>query len=921
MIRKRLLFCAAMVLVAGAGWTQTTTPDSVQQVTVTPPPTINLLFQVQPKKKTTAAVSEIYSPELTKTVSTTFGGWLTGRLTGLRTSQTIGEPGFDDVNVTLRGQTPLILIDGTPQSFPSINPEQIESITLLKDAVATAMLGIRSSNGAILITTKKGKRNEGMHIEFSARYGIQQPTILPRYVNAYNYAILYNEALVNDGKPALYTTADLEAYKTGSDPIGHPDTDWQKAVLEDQAPLSRYDFSISGGNATTRYYVNLDYLHQEGLLKTEDANTYNTNSDYKRYMIRSNIEMDLNSSLTASLNLVGRIQNSNQPGSTTGSIMSTLAAYPNLAAPLFNSDGSLGGYIVYPDNPYGQAVRSGYRPVYERDFKADLSLRANLGFLLKGLWIKGLAALNGYQRETINRSKTFAVFRQTSDASGNKSYTRYGTNGDQANTNTVNSQNRLFYSEISLGYSKQLGSKDNIDVLVLANNDYRMVNSELPFSYTGLAGKISYDHADKYFVDLTMAYNGTERLPKGYRNGFFPALGLAWNITKESFFSNKPAWLDDLKFRVSAGRTGNDNAGYYEYYQYYVTGSGYAFGATAGPNATLMQGQLANPVLTFEKADKFNTGFDVSLFKGRLDLTLDYFNDRYFDLLIPRQNGSDIFGTTYMRQNIARTHTTGLEIAASWHETHGAFHYFIAPNFTMMQTNWLYLSEMENLLPYMTLNGKPVGSFYGYVADGLFNTPQEVTGHAFQGNTTEPGDIRYKDLNGDKLIDARDRQAIGTTQPRIDYGLSTGVQFKGIDLSVLLQGVANVDRSIIGYSAFQSNGNIQVHEWQMNRWTPGNTINPSYPRMLPGTSSNNNALFSSYWLRSGDYLRVKSIELGYSLPASLIGKVKLGQVRVFVNATNLFTFSKLKDLNIDPEINVAGYPIMKTVNAGITVKF
>lgn len=914
---KRLQCCLGIVLVSGLSMAQTPVDTSTLE---NGSGSVQLLYQSTPKKRTTAAVSEIYSPELRKTVSTTFGGWLTGRMAGLFTTQTIGEPGFDDVNVFLRGQQPLVLIDGTPQSFPSLNPEQIESITLLKDAVATAMLGLRGSNGAILITTKRGTRVPGQHIEFTARHGVQRPTQLPKFVDAATYATLYNEALANEGKAPAYSAAAIAAYRDGTDPIARPNVDWQREILENQAPFSRYDLSVSGGNKTTRYFVNLDYLHQAGLLKTEDFNTYNTNSDYKRYIIRSNIEIDLSKSVTTAVNLIGRIQNSNQPGATTGTIFDNIANTPNNAYPLRNSDSSLGGNLDYRQNLYGQTVLSGYRPVYERDFKADVSLKGKLDVIAKGLWVKGLAAINGYQRETINRSKNFAVFRENTDAGGVKSYDVYGVTTDQSNSIAVNSQNRLFYTELSLGYSKQLSSKDNLDIIALYNNDNRMVNSELPFNYSGAAAKISYDRNDKYFIDLAMSYNGTERLPKENRYGLFPAIGLGWNLTKENFLQNKAGWLNDLKLRASFGRTGNANVGYYDYYQYYTTGSGYGFGNTVpSSTTTLQQGTLANPFISFEKADKLNVGVDAVLLKNKLNITVDYFRDKYFDLVQSRQNGSDMLGTEYVRENFGSNRYSGLEVSAGWQEKKGAFSYFIAPNLTILQTEVLKLAEPNRMYAYMLQTGKPVGAAYGYVADGLFASQAEIDAHAFQGAGIVPGDIRYRDLNEDGMIDAADRQVIGNTAPQIYYGLNTGVEVKGFDLHVLFQGAANINKQLGGFMAFQNNGRGQVYEYQTNRWTPQNTTDAAYPRLWLGNNTNNQ-LTSSYWIHKGDYARIRSVELGYTLPSAMAGKARLQLVRVFLNATNPVTFSSLNKWNIDPEGLAGAYPIMKTFNAGLTIK-
>src|SRR5690606_6054556 len=331
----------------------------------------------QRRKLSTAAVSEIYTNQLEQTTSRSTGGLLTGRIPGLYTSQSTGEPGADAVSFNLRGTTPLVMVDGTPQSFGAINPEQIESITFLKDAVSTAMLGMRAANGVMYITTKKG-REEAQRISLKVQSGVQQPLKLPKPLNAYNYATLYNEARANDNQSPAYSTDALEAYRTGSDPYSYPDINWYDQVLENQSTFTRYDLSVSGGSKIANYYVNLDYLDQGGLFKTSPENSYNTNADFKRYGFRSNVSVNINRILTSSVNLGAQIQNGNEPGATAPSIFANLLNTPNSAYPIFNPDGSLGGNDNYLNNIYGQTFNSGYRLYNQAEFKIDLNLRADL---------------------------------------------------------------------------------------------------------------------------------------------------------------------------------------------------------------------------------------------------------------------------------------------------------------------------------------------------------------------------------------------------------------------------------------------------------------------------------------------------------------------------------------------------------------
>ncbi|GGH81984.1 TonB-linked SusC/RagA family outer membrane protein [Filimonas zeae] len=908
MNKRRMRASLLVMLLSGVAQAQDSTGSKKDD--------FNLLFHTQAKKKTTAAVAELYDAELQKTFSTSFQGILSGRATGVYTIQTNGAPGNDDVGLLIRGQAPLVMIDGTPQSFNSINPEQIESITILKDAVATAMMGFRGSNSIVQITTKKGYSGP-QRIEFTAFSGFSRPTVNPKPLNAYNYATLYNEALTNDGRLPVYSQADLDAFRTGSDPIGHPDVNWQSEVMKKQSAYSRYDLQISGGTEMARYYVDLDYLSQPGLFKTSADNSYNTNADYKRYIFRSNVAVDFNKYISTGLNLFGRIQNTNQPGVTTATLYNNIINIPANAYPIFNSNGSLAGSQDFTSNIYGATYKSGYRPGYERDFKVDLYVKAKLDGITKGLWIRGAGALNGYLQQNINRSKAVVVYQQRYGAAGDTSYKQFGTTQDQANGTTAGSQNRLFYTELSMGYNNSFG-KNNIDVLVLANNDYRMINSDLPYNVRGVSGKVSYNYDGKYMVDVAAGYTGSERYAKNHRYGLFPAVGLGWNLTKESFLAGKTSWINYLKLRASYGITGNFNPGYYAYNQYYITAPDYNLGNSPTAALTVRQGVLANPNLSWEKAQKFNMGFDASLFRNSLDITVDYFNDKYYDLLQQIGNNTDITGANYGLQNIGKNRYYGVEVQLNYHKQAGAFHYFIAPNFTLQQSEVVYQQEVYRPYDYMQRTGRPVNQFFGYVADGLFQNAAEVNAAAKpSASSVVAGDIRYKDLNNDGVINANDQTAIGTTAPLLYYGLHIGSGYKGFDIAVLFQGAAN--RNIYlgnSYYEFQG-GHGQAFEHHLDRWTPQNT-GAMYPRLAVGTSYNNQQV-SSYWVRSGNYTRVKSIELGYALPATITKLVHMQSARIFVNATNLFTFTSLKD--VDPENYTYLYPIQKMVNLGINIKF
>lgn len=889
----------------------------VLQESVVIPAEFNVLYSTQKKSTNVASVSEVYTNDLQKTIVSPIYGTFTGRLAGLLTSQNSGEPGNDGYSLSLRGQEPLVLLDGVAQSFSSINPEQIESVTVLKDALSTAMLGIRGANGAILITTKKGHIGP-QTISFKALAGISQPTYLPKTLDAYNYSLLFNEALSNDERPAAYSAEALEAYRTGSDPIRYPNVNWQDEILKNQAAYNRYNLEIAGGRTSARYFVSMDYLNQPGLFKTNDDAIYNTNSAYKRYVLRSNVQVDLSKSITTTLGIFGRLQESNEPGATTASLYSNIINTPANAYPIYNSDGSYAASHNYRYNIYAQNYESGYRPGLTRDFRIDLSIKGKLDAIAKDLWIKTSGTINSYLVQSINRSKTVPLFLENADANGEPSYFQFNNPGDQANSVSTDSQNRVFYTEVAVGYSTSV-NKNNFEGQLLANNDFRHINRDLPYNIQGISAKGSYNYDEKYIAEVALAYNGTEeRYPAGKGFGFFPAAGLGYVISKEDFLKDLN-WLTNLKLRGSFGRVGNFNAPYYGYNQYYNTTGGYNFGDTPASAGGIAQNTIANTVLTWEKADKFNIGIDAAML-NKLSVTAEYFSNKYFDQLQSIGNNTAITGVDYANQNIGISRYSGAEFDVNYRNKVRDINFFIAPNLTILKTKVVYQDEVARQYSYQFRTGMPVGQRFGYIAEGLFQSESEIQNSATPAEYgIMPGDIKYRDLNNDGIINIDDQTAIGTTKPSVYYGVNLGLSWKNFDFSALLQGLHNNDVYLSGSYMWAFQGiQGQAFEHNLNRWTPETAATATYPRLSVGNNLNNDAV-STYWVKSGDYLRLKSIELGYNLPASLVKKVRLSGLRVFVNGTNLLTFSGLD--NMDPENYNALYPIQKLLNAGVNVKF
>ncbi|MFD2582450.1 SusC/RagA family TonB-linked outer membrane protein [Pedobacter vanadiisoli] len=880
------------------------------------------------------STSTVYNTDLIKVPVAGINNALSGRLAGLYTLQSNGRPGADGTSVTVRGNTPLVLVNGIPRDYPSIDPEEIESVTILKDGLSTVMLGQQASNGVIMITTRKGEVGK-QRISLTAQAGLQSAIKLPKPLGAFDYATLYNEALTNDGKAPRYTAADLNAWATGSDPVFHPDVDWYSTILKPNTTFSRYNLNTYGGGNSTRYFLDVDYLNQSGILRQDnERNTYSTNTDYKRYLVRTNIDIDITPTTLLNLNLFGRIQNGNQPGGvsastaifTTGTtlsnfgsnnVFSQLASIPNNAYPVFNPNGSLGGTSDYQTNLWGATTRSGYFYNSSRDVSADISLKKTLNNVTKGLWLRGLASFNTSVSENIIRTKQYAVYKLA--GTNPDVYQKFGVDGQQVNLSTNTGQSRNLFVDFSAGLNKTFGSH-SLNTLLKFNSQSAQTANQIPMIFNNLSARVDYNYKEKYLAEVALSYSGLNRYEKGSRYGLFYGFGLGWNVAKEDFLKDTK-WLNALKIRANYAYTGNANAGYFAYNQYYVSGATYNYGTTPTAITGVAEGTLANPHITWEKANQYNIGIDASLFNNKFSVAADYFNNENFDLVQTRGRNSALLGTAYPLENIGISRYSGVEFDLKYSNHVGNFNYYVAPNIFSLQKIIKYQDEIGRPYPWMERTGQREDQTFGYVADGLFQNQAEINSSAkIQGYNPVPGDIKYRDLNNDGIINELDTRALKNNNPIWFYGLNLGFSYKGFDFSALLQGVQNRYIYVSGITewAFQNNGLGQAFEQNLGRWTPATASTATQPRLTIGSNPNNEAT-SSYWLHDGSYVRLKNVELGYTLPKGLTNKLKLTSVRLFVNGVNLYTLSAYD--KVDPEVFGSGYPLQKVVNAGLNVKF
>lgn len=894
---------------------------------------VQLLYSSVAPDLTTTSTATVYSKDIIKSPVSSPYSAIVGRLAGINFYQGSGQPLQDAASFTLHGRTPIVLIDGVARNLNSIDLDEIESVTILKDAVSTAMLGVRGANGALSIVTKRGSVAK-QSISFTAQSGIQEGLGMVKPLGAYDYAVLKNEAIVNELRTnpnfngVKYSAADLQAYQNGTDSLGHPNVDWQNQLFNKTAMISRYNFNISGGNKNSRYFASLENLNQNGFLKTSPLNKYSTNNFIKSYLARTNIELNITSKLVGGISLFGRIINTNEPGGIVSDnsagngindIYNSILTTPNNAYPVYNANGSYYGNPNFLTNLQAQSTGTGYNQGYIRDVLADIYLKRSLDEILKGLWIKGKVSYSSNLTEKITRTKNLVVF----NPNGTGGYTQLGNVVLQRNTNAIQSQGRSNYVEVSAGYAHTFKEKHNVDALVMYNSDQSIANSDLPYTVTGGSAKLSYNYNKTYVVEAAFAYNGSNRYPtaNNYKYGFFPSVGAAWNISNEKFMQHIK-WMDALKLFGSYGSSGWDNPGYFAYLQRYNNNANVYFGNANASNGTLVQSTLANPNITWEKANKLTVGLQGSLIKNRLSFSVEYYNNKFTDLLQQRGHSTSIIGTSYPNENIGSNLYKGFDFQLNWQETKKDFTYFVAANATLQTSKVLYSDEVTQPYAWMNHTDNKVGRPFGYVANGLFQSQADITGAAtFLGYTPQPGDIRYKDLNGDGVINQLDQTAIGTNKPFIYYGVNMGFSIKGFDLSALFQGAANTDAYLLSntnaFLPFQNGGLGQAYQNDLDRWS-ASTPNSSYPRVGIGSNTNNQA-FSSFWYRSGDYVRLKNLEIGYTLPSKLLVKTKiLTSARVFANGLNLVTWSGLPG-NRDPEV-FGTYPIQRVFNFGVNIK-
>lgn len=915
-----------------------------------------IAFGVQKKESVVGAISTVKVDELkvpTRSLANTLGG----RVAGVIAVQRSGEPGNDDAQFWIRGvstfgagSAPLVLVDGVERPLNNIEPEEIASFSVLKDASATAVYGIRGANGVILVNTRRGA-NEKPTISFKMESGFMGATRLPQLADAPTVFELYNEANLNTNPDfqTPYTPEIIDLHRNQSDPELYPDVDWIGLMVKDWSRNERANLNISGGGDVAKYFVSATYYGEDGIWKGDDLNDYNTNAALNRYNFRANTDLRLSQTTDLNLGLGGILVTQNFPGRASNDIWDVimrtnpgdyLPTYPNPEGEGIVFGGS-GNEAIR--SPYADLVNTGYQTTWTNNLQSTITLKHNFDWLVSGLKAQGMFAFDANNYHNIQRTRNFGdMYRAVGrDDAGNIVLNRYYDGQEDLNFSKQSAGDRRIYIQANLNYDRTIGDHTLSTLLLYNQQDYVDANAAssiaaLPFRLQGIVGRVSYGFQQKYFAEMSAGYNGSENFQTGQRFGFFPSVALGWVVSEESFFGVGLGVFDYLKLRGSFGYKGNDQIGGRRFAYLTTVGGGnggYRFGLEGG-NAYGGKGEDEWGVnLTWEREEEVNLGLETRFLNG-FYLQADVFKRHREGIFMQRSALPEILGLNKAPWgNIGIMENQGVDATLEYRRMLGSVDLSLRGNFTFARNKIIENDQPDPRYAYMSQKGQRFGQPFGLKADRLYTDAdfndgmlQPYLPQSKFGNRVKPGDIKYVDINGDGVLDAYDIVPIGNpNNPEIVYGFGTSVGFHNFDLSLFFQGASNMDFMLGGtgfYPFLEALGRASVMEYAKDRWTVEDPRQDAlYPRLTYGDNPNN-YFTSTWWQKNASYLRLKSVELGYTLPKTLTGKAKISALRVYIVGFNMFTWSEFDYW--DPELgagNGARYPIQRNFSLGLNLIF
>ncbi|HET8828069.1 MAG TPA: SusC/RagA family TonB-linked outer membrane protein [Pelobium sp.] len=893
-------------------------------------------------KNSISSTSTVDGQTLNKYNTPKLGNSFYGQLSGLHVTQTDGAPGDNDNPIlsirgrqTFQDNSLIVLVDGFETDYNNLNPDEIESVSVLKDAASLSIYGLDGANGVVLIKTKRGKVSAKNEITFSSRFGVQEPTVLPEFLGNGDYAELYNIGLLSDGKDLqsgiFPSQAIVDFYKSGEYPFLYPDVNWYDEVLKPTTNSHNYGLNFRGGKEDVKYFVALSYLNQGGLYANTDPDrNLNSNYNFKRYNVRANFDVDITSFLTAQVNLRTSLSSKKYPNVSEAEIWNTLGKFNPY--PVRTQSGRFGGTQGYASNPVASILQKGYGSLNDRTIDANVKIIGKLDAIVPGLSSFIQVNENNFYYSFYNKTRGFSyeeiIPLPNQAIPGEPIPFDRIIRGDTDKNFDINQPSGKQINRVAflagLEYNKVFGNSKVYASSMYYQDKFDADASAAPFARQNIMGRLNYSFKNKYFTEFSYAYSGSESFPENNRFGFFPSIAAGWVLTEEGFLKNSTN-INFLKLRGSVGLTGSDkagNSGRFIYNQFYVGSGTYLLGNNlSNTQGTFGQGALANPDVTYEKALKYDLGFDAILFKS-LNLSANYFYEARKDIFLnPNNFIPAIIGTNFYNVNRGQTQNSGVELQLNYNGKINNFGYNVGGNISYAKNKIIDIAEPIREDTYLYAKGNPIGQPFVLQANGFFkdeadiqNSPQQLFGEV------RPGDVKYKDQNNDGFIDDNDRIPVGNpVYPNTWYGFNAGFNVKGFDFNVLFQGAAGRDVFIFG-NVVPFINNIKPTQWlKDNYWTPERGDNALFPRLTTEINTNN-YLPSTLWQRSGDFLRLRNVELGYSLPQNILKKIKVSNARLYISGNNLFTSDNINEVNVDPEIlNGLSHPSLKSYNVGLSI--
>ena len=932
-------------------------------------------YGTQKKASVIAAVTSI-NPEELRVPTSNLTSSIAGRVAGVISYQRSGEPGRDNAEFFIRGvstfgyaRSPLILIDGietTSTDLARLQPDDIASFSIMKDATATALYGARGANGVILVTTKEGK--EGV-VKINVRYekAYSAPTKSLEIADPVTYMTLHNEALATRN-PLGGRIYSLEKILISQDPnrniMAYPTVNWFDELLEDYTLNSRFNFNVSGGGKVARYYLAATVNSDNGNLKIDPQNNFNNNINFKRISLRSNVNVNLTSTTEVALKFNGNFDDYIGPLDGGAAIyqkamQTNPVLYPRFYEPdlqfqnsthiLFGNYGQFGDYL----NPYADMIR-GYKDESYNNFLATVEVKQDLGFIAEGLNARILGNTSRYSFYNLERKYNPFYYTLGNYDFQSDQYTLIALNPNQGTEYLeYNEGNKVItnatYFEASLNYNTTIDDIHEISGMIIGiSRELKYANAgdlqrSLPYRNLGVSGRFTYAYDERYFSEFNFGYNGSERFAKSERFGFFPSFGFGWYMSNEDFMSSTSDVITKLKLKSTYGLVGNDQIGSAEDRFFYISQVNLNDGSMGAPFGNEFSNYIngvsidryANDQITWEKAKMLNVGFELGLF-GKVDIQADYFTEYRSNILMDRAQVPASMGLqSPIRANVGEASSKGFEMSLDYKDNiTNDFFVAVRANFSFATSKYEVFEELDYVsagLPWRSRIGLNLSQPFGYIAERLFIDEADIANSPIQTfGDYMAGDIKYKDINNDGIIDINDEVPIGyPTTPEIIYGFGTSASYRNFDFSFFFQGSARSSFFVDAYntspfidtSGSAIGNNALLSAWANDHWSENDrNLYASWPRLSDQLIDNNNRN-STWWLRDGAFLRLKSIEFGYSFTDKLTEKLGFSAGRVYVSGTNLLTFSKFKLWDIEMGGNGLGYPIQKGANLGLNINF